>query len=165
MTAALLQTAKIIGAALSFGFLLFLFKGSESSYEFYAAFFIEQSLSVDNLFVFLMLFDYFKVPQKFQTRVLNWGIIGAVVMRAIMILVGVQLFEMFNWIQIVFAGILLWSAYKFWIEDDDEDQDLSTNWVIRMCAMLFRTSKEYDEDRFWTRGQYIIYREKIKLQL
>lgn len=144
------QTLQIVAVAIVFGIILYFIKGSESAYEYYAAFAIEQSLSVDNLFVFLMLFDYFKVPPKFQTRVLNWGIIGAVLMRGIMILLGVTLFDSFAWIQIIFSLILFWSAYKFLYEDED-DEDLEQNWIIKICTYLFPTSKDYDEDRFWTK--------------
>jgi TerC family integral membrane protein len=154
---AIFTTMKIVCAAFAFGVLIWLTGGQELAFEFFAAYLVEQSLSVDNLIVMVMLFEYFRVPQKFQTRVLNWGIIGAVAMRGTMILVGVHLFERFAWIQLVFAAILLWSAYKF-ITEDEEAEDVSENFVVKLCSRLFNTSKEFDEERFWTqtsRGSYV----------
>jgi len=148
---AIATTLKIFASAMAFGMGVWVFKGRESAFEFFAAYLIEQSLSVDNLIVMVMLFEYFKVPAKFQTRVLNWGIIGAIVMRGIMIILGVQLFERFAWIQLVFAAILLWSAYKF-LQEDDEDEDVGENFIVKISSRLLATSKEYDEDRFWTRA-------------
>jgi len=147
---AISTTLKVFLGAMSFGFLVWIFKGQDSAFEFFAAYLVEQSLSVDNLIVMVMLFEYFKVPSKFQTRVLNWGIIGAIVMRGVMIILGVQLFERFAWIQLVFAAVLLWSAVKF-LQEEEEGEDVSENFVVKMSSQLLSTSKEYDEDRFWTR--------------
>jgi TerC family integral membrane protein len=148
---ALVNTAKTVSAALLFGIVLYLWKGQDSALEYYAAYVVEQSLSVDNLFVFVMLFDYFKVPPKYQTRVLTWGIVGAIAMRGLMILIGVRLFESVAWVQLVFAAILLWSAWKF-IEEGSDEEDLSHNFIVKWSSYLLRVSPEYDEDRFWTRS-------------
>lgn len=86
---------------------------------------------VDNLFVFLMTFDYFQVPLEHQGRVLTWGIVGAVLMRGVMIAFGVAVVTRFRWIMIVFAGILLVSSYKLLMEAEDEDHDLSQNTLVR----------------------------------
>lgn len=151
---AVVTTLQIVGAALSFALGVWTFSGQERCFAFLAAYLVEMSLSVDNLIVMVMLFEYFKVPGKFQTRVLNWGIIGAVLMRGVMIILGVQLFERFAWIQLVFAAILLWSAYKFIVEDDEED-DVGDNYIVRMSSKILATSKEYDEDRFWTKSSTV----------
>lgn len=86
---------------------------------------------VDNLFVFLMTFDYFQVPLEHQGRVLTWGIVGAILMRGVMIAFGVAVVTRFRWITIVFAGILLVSSYKLLVEADDDDHDLSQNTLVK----------------------------------
>ena len=88
--AAARKTALSVAAAACFGLALNYTKGSTAALEFASGYLVEQSLSVDNLFVFIMLFDYFRVPREFQGRVLNWGILGAVAMRGIMIIAGVS---------------------------------------------------------------------------
>ncbi|CAM9139158.1 unnamed protein product [Phaeothamnion confervicola] len=132
-----------------FGIFVLLVKGRQSGMEFYAAYIVEQSLSVDNLFVFLMLFEYFSVPLEFQGRVLTWGIIGAIVMRGIMIAAGVVVVKSFRWIIIVFAGILLASAYKLFTEQDGADHDLSGNGVVKLAKRLVGAVDSYDGDRFF----------------
>lgn len=91
----------------------------------------ERKKGVDNLFVFLMTFDYFQVPLEHQGRVLTWGIVGAILMRGVMIAFGVAVVTRFRWITIVFAGILLVSSYKLFVEADDDDHDLSQNTLVK----------------------------------
>ncbi|CAB1118984.1 unnamed protein product [Ectocarpus sp. CCAP 1310/34] len=107
--------------------------------------------SVDNLFVFLMTFDYFQVPLEHQGRVLTWGIVGAILMRGVMIAFGVAAVKRFQWITVVFAAILLVSSYKLLVESEEEDHDLSQNTLVRMSRRLVGAVDEYDGDRFFTR--------------
>jgi hypothetical protein len=90
---------------------------------------LEQSLSVDNLFVFVLVFNYFKTPPEHQPKVLNYGILTAAVLRAVMVLLGYELVERFEPVLLLFAGVLLWSAWGLLTGDDDEDEDLSDNAV------------------------------------
>jgi hypothetical protein len=113
---ALLRTALVVLSAIAFGFGTMAVKGRQSGLEFFAGYVVEQSLSIDNLFVFIMLFEYFKVPPAYQGRVLTWGIIGAISMRAVMILVGVAAIQRFRSVILVFAGILLVSSVKLLTE-------------------------------------------------
>ena len=147
---AVYNTSLTVGAAIIFGLLTGFWKGEVAMLEFFTGYIVEQSLSVDNLFVFLMLFEYFKVPMKFQDRVLSWGIIGAVVLRGGMILLGVAVVHKFRSITLLFAAILLVSAYTLLVSTD-QDEDLSKNTVVRISKFFFRSSAEYDEDRFFTR--------------
>ncbi|CAM9118935.1 unnamed protein product, partial [Ectocarpus fasciculatus] len=147
---ALLNTVISVTAAILFGVGVYFLYDAEHMLAFFTGYIVEQSLSVDNLFVFLMLFEYFKVPMKYQDRVLSWGIIGAVVMRGIMIVVGIAVVHKFRWVTLVFAAILLVSAYGL-IMAKDEDEDLSQNNVVRLSKYFFKCSSEYDEDRFFTR--------------
>lgn len=146
---ALLTTAFTVGSAFLFGIGTYIFRGQEAGLQFFTGYIVEQSLSVDNLFVFLMLFNYFKVPLLHQDRVLTWGIIGAVVMRGIMIVIGIEAVERFQFVTLVFAAILLVSAYKL-LQEDSDDEDLSNNAVLKISNYLIKSSSEYDGDRFFT---------------
>ncbi|KAJ1427999.1 integral membrane protein TerC family-domain-containing protein [Ochromonadaceae sp. CCMP2298] len=134
--------------AFAFGIGTWVWKGKKSATEYFTAFLVEKSLSIDNLFVFLMLFDYFKIPFKSQNRVLTWGLLGAVVMRGIMIFVGVSAIQKFKWITLVFAGILLASAYKLMCEE--EHSEVKENAVMRFSKMIMATTDELDGEKFYT---------------
>ena len=154
---ALVSTLQTVALSLSFGVGVFLWRGSEAGMEYLAGYIVEQSLSVDNLFVFIMLFDYFKVPLPYQHRVLTWGIIGAVVMRGVMIYVGVAAIEQFEWIMLIFAGILLISAFKLLNGGEDDDEDLANNFVMRVTSMILPATTEYDGERFFIRERGQIF--------
>jgi len=138
-----------------FCFGIYFVYGNVPSEEYFAGYLVEQSLSVDNLLVFLLLFDYFKVPTQYQNKILKWGIVGAVVMRAIMISAGAAVISKFHGILLFFAGILVYSSGSVIVgmmsEDDDEDgEDLSKNWIVNFSRSLFPTTDRYDGDRFFT---------------
>jgi len=146
---AVVNTILNVVAAIVFGIGTTFVKGEKCGLEFFTGYLVEQSLSVDNLFVFIMLFNYFKVPLEFQNRVLNWGIFGAILMRGVMITVGVAALKKFQWIILVFAGILIVSAYKLLQEDDDEE-DLHNNMILKYSKWLIKSSDEYDGEKFFT---------------
>jgi len=110
-----------IGLALGFNFLLFHWKGPEIGQQFLAAYLIELCLSVDNVFIFILIFSYFKVDPRYQHRVLFWGIIGAVVMRAAFILVGVGVIQRFHWVLYLFGAFLVYSGVKMALPKKEED--------------------------------------------
>ena len=140
-----------VGAAIVYGFLLIFVAGPEVSGEFYAGYLLEQSLSIDNLLVFLLLFEYFKVPLEYQNRILNWGIIGSIVMRATMIGLGSVALTEFREVLLVFAAILIFSSYKVVVGDDgDEEEDLSNNVIVKFANNLFSSTDKFDGDRFFT---------------
>ncbi|MCA8925175.1 MAG: TerC family protein [Planctomycetes bacterium] len=120
-----------IGLAMGFNLLIWRWFGSAKAEEFLAGYLLEESLSVDNLFVFLLVFAFFKVPPREQRRVLLWGIVGAMILRAIMILVGALLIETFAWVLAVFGVILVVSAWK--VAFHDEDADPSQSRIVRFC--------------------------------
>lgn len=115
---------------------------------FFTGYLIELSLSVDNLFVFLLIFSYFKVPKQFQHRVLFWGIIGALVMRMIMIFAGAELVERFHWIIYLFGAFLLYTGLKMF-KDEDENFDPTESAIVRFTTRYVRIIKEYDGDKFF----------------
>lgn len=147
---ALATTALAVSGAAAFGAGINQFMGAEKAVQFFAGYVVELSLSVDNLFVFLLLFEYFKVPLPFQHRVLSWGILGAVVMRALFIALGEAAMSVFDPVLLAFAGILIFSSYKLWTEDDSGDEDLSDNGIVAFASKFLNASDSYDGDKFFT---------------
>ena len=138
-----------IALGLGFGGIVYYWYGYELSMQYYAAYFVEKSLSMDNLFVFLMIFNYFKVPHKYQHRVLFWGIIGALILRFIFIYLGVALINQFEWILYIFGAILIWSAYKM-LKEQDHEVHPENNSVIKLLKSIMPISHEYDGGHFFT---------------
>ena len=122
---------------------------NEKSLEFLTGYLIEKSLAVDNIFVFLMIFTYFAVPPAFQKRVLMIGIIGAIVLRTIMILVGGWLLSQFHWILYVFGAFLVLTGIKMWWAADKEGT-LDDNPALKLLRRVMPVSKHYDGEKFWT---------------
>ena len=119
------------------------------SLEFLTGYLIEKSLAVDNIFVFLMIFTYFAVPTSYQKRVLMIGIIGAIVLRTVMILVGGWLLSEFHWILYVFGAFLILTGVKMWWAAGQEP-DLEDNPALKMLRKFLPVSKNYDGEKFWT---------------
>lgn len=119
------------------------------SLEFLTGYLIEKSLAVDNIFVFLMIFTYFAVPAHFQKRVLMIGIIGAIVLRTVMILVGGWLLQQFHWILYVFGAFLILTGVKMWWAAGQEPS-LDDNPALKLLRKLLPVSKNYDGEKFWT---------------
>lgn len=119
------------------------------SLEFLTGYLIEKSLAVDNIFVFLMIFTYFAVPSHYQKRVLMIGIIGAIVLRTIMILVGGWLLAQFHWILYVFGAFLILTGIKMWWAAGKEPA-LDDNPALKLLRRILPVSKHYDGEKFWT---------------
>ncbi|WP_374256690.1 TerC family protein [Aquabacterium sp.] len=124
--------------------------GQTKALEFLTGYLIEKSLAVDNIFVFLMIFTYFSVPAAYQKRVLMIGIIGAIVLRTAMILVGGWLISQFHWILYVFGAFLALTGIKMWWAADQEP-DLESNPALKLLRKLMPVSRHFDGERFWTR--------------
>lgn len=125
--------------------------GSKYALEFLTGYVVELSLSMDNVFVIALIFSYFKIPQIYQHRVLFWGIMGAIVMRFIMITLGIKLIESFTWIFYAFGLLLIVSGIKIVITKDDHDEDLANNLIITFCRKHFRITKDLHEEKFWVK--------------
>lgn len=136
-----------ISLALLFGGFILWHFGSLKAKEFITGYIIELSLSVDNLFVFLLIFNYFKVPKKFQHRVLFWGIFMALVLRMVMIFAGAQLVESFHWLLYVFGAFLIYTGLKMFGEDEAFEPEDSA--LIRFTTRFVRISRHYDGDKFF----------------
>lgn len=119
------------------------------SLEFLTGYLIEKSLAVDNIFVFLLIFTYFAVPSQFQKRVLMIGIIGAIVLRTVMILIGGWLLAEFHWILYVFGAFLILTGIKMWWAAGKEP-NLDDNPALKLLRKLIPVSKNYDGEKFWT---------------
>ncbi|KDO47466.1 hypothetical protein CISIN_1g016749mg [Citrus sinensis] len=117
--------------------------------EEYWRYILEQSLSVDNLFVFVLIFKYFKVPVMYQNRVLSYGIAGAIVFRLSLILLGTATLQRFEAVNLVLAGILLFSSFKLFASEED-DTDLSDNFIVKTCQRFIPVTTYYDGNRFFT---------------
>lgn len=141
-----------IGLALVFNAGIYYTSGSELALEFLAGYLIEKSLSVDNIFVFLLIFSYFSVPLAYQRRVLLWGILGALVMRGIFIAVGATLLHYFHWIIYVFGGFLIFTGVQM-LRAGDEQTDPENNPVIRLVRRILPVTDDYEEQRFFVRRQ------------
>jgi tellurite resistance protein TerC len=136
-----------ISLALLFNIFVWYQFGSFKAREFFTGYLIELSLSVDNLFVFLLIFSYFKVPATYQHRVLFWGIFTALVLRMIMIFIGAELVERFHWIIYVFGAFLLYTGIKMLGEDEEFHPEKSL--LVSFVTRFIRISKHYEGDKFF----------------
>lgn len=137
---------------------------SELTLEFLTGYVLEESLSVDNLFVFLVIFRYFAVPRRYQHEVLLWGVLGALVLRGVFILVGIQLLNAFSWIIYVFGAILIYSGIKLFRQDEAEINP-EANVILRWFRKLFRVTSEYEGEKFFVMRQGVRYATPLAIVL
>jgi len=142
-----LWSAGLIVLAHLFGGFLWWKEGFQPALEYYTGYLIELSLSVDNLFVFILIFQYFAVPAIAQPKVLKWGIFGAIVMRAIMIALGALLLQQFHWVIYVFGGILIVTGFRMLRQHSGEINPDHVP-VVRLARRLLPITPAYDGDRF-----------------
>lgn len=147
----LMWTGIWISLALLFNVGIFFYFGKEKALEFLTGYVIEESLSVDNLFVILLIFSYFKVQAEFQHKVLFWGILGALAMRMVLILVGIELLEHFHWLMYVFGGFLLFTGVRMLFGEEKEFHP-EENPVVKLFKRFFTVSNEYHGDKFFVRN-------------
>ena len=149
---ALQMTAVWIGVSLVFCVAIYLWyphDSHEKAMEFLAGYLIEKSLSMDNLFVFLMLFSFFGIERKYQHEVLFWGIFGALVLRSIFIFAGAAMVERFEWVLGLFGLFLLYTGAKMFKHDDNEQADPSQNVIVRWFKKFFPATDQLHGDRFF----------------
>jgi tellurite resistance protein TerC len=140
----------LIAFAHLFGLFILWREGTGPALEYYTGYLIELSLSVDNLFVFILIFSYFGVPAEAQPKILKWGILGAIIMRLIMIALGALLLDRFEWIIYVFGAILIVTGFRMMREKEDV-VELERNPVVRLARRLLPFSNYYDGTKFFTR--------------
>ncbi|CAN5607700.1 MAG: TerC family protein [Chloroflexi bacterium] len=139
-----------VALGLAFGGWIFLTRGVTSGGEYLAGYLIEYSLSMDNVFVFAVLFAYFGVPAAYQHRLLFWGVLGAIVFRAIFILAGTALLESFSFVIYIFGALLLFTAWRM-VAAGTEHVDPSSNPVLRLLRRVIPVTDEYEGQKFFTR--------------
>lgn len=147
---ALLWSAMWIALAAMFAVIVYFWHGRGPALEFVTGYVIELSLSVDNLFVFLLIFRYFQVPTVHQHKVLFWGILGALIMRAVFILAGVGLIRQFHWIIYIFGALLVYSGIKLFRQENAEIHP-EKNPLLRLFRRWIPVTKDYEEAKFFVR--------------
>src|SRR5450432_2457675 len=157
MRAAAQRSAIWIILSLAFNALVWKLRGPDKGLEFLTGYLIEYSLSVDNIFVFVLIFSYFQVPPRAQHRVLVWGILGALVMRGVMIFLGVALVDRFDWILYIFGAFLLASAWRMFFGKQDT-KEFGNTFVMRLCRKSVRVTNDFHGEDFTARvdGRWLL---------
>jgi tellurite resistance protein TerC len=150
---ALLWSAFWIGLAMLFDMGVYYFLGHQKALDFFTGYLIEESLSVDNLFVFIMIFAAFGIEPKYQHRILFWGIIGAIVMRAMFIFAGIALIRKFVWVMYIFGIFLIYTGIKMLFEKDSQDEvmDLENNKMLKFIKRFLPITTNHEETHFFKR--------------
>jgi tellurite resistance protein TerC len=154
---ALLWSLFWITLAALFNVGVFFMLGKVKALEFLTGYLIEESLSVDNLFVFILIFGFFKIEPKYQHRVLFWGIIGAIVMRGVFIFAGVALIQKFNWIMYIFGAFLVYTGIKMLFEKEDKEYNPNKNILIKLFKKVFPVTQDMSRPHFFVRTNKILY--------
>ena len=149
---ALLMSGIWIGLAFAFAILVHQWMGPAKTIEFLSGYLLEEALSVDNLFVFILLFAYFKVPPEEEKTVLFWGIIGALIMRGVFIWAGVALVARFHWVLYLFGVFLIWTGFTL-MRKGEVQRDPSRNIVLRFCRRFLPLTDTYEQKRFFVRRE------------
>jgi len=161
---ALIESAGWISIALIFNLWFSFEYGNELGLQFLTGYLVELSLSVDNLFVILLIFSAFKIPGKYQHRVLFYGVLGAILMRAFFIIIGAQLLNHFHWIFYIFGAILIITAIKFLRESDDK-VEVTENWSLRLMKKFIPTTNVMNGNHFFVRENHILKATPLFLAL
>lgn len=146
-----------IALALGFNALIYYYMGEQPALEFLTAYLIEKSLSVDNLFVFIVLFNYFKIPPAFQHKVLFWGIIGALVFRAFFIVVGVALLAKFHFLLYIMGAFLIFTGIKMAMASNEPDINPKANPVVKFISRFMPVTNELVGGKFFVKREKMIF--------
>jgi tellurite resistance protein TerC len=157
-------SAMYVGLAFLFAGALYLWQGSQAGLEFLTGYVLELSLSIDNLFVFLVIFKYFSVPEDQQHRVLFWGIIGALVMRGVFILAGVGLIHRFHWVLYGFGALLIYSGIQLALSGG-HSVNPAKNPVVRVVRRIIPVTQNYRDGKFFVRENSVLYATPLLIVL
>ncbi len=138
-----------VSLALLFGGAIWLFEGPHHALAFYTGYVLEYSLSIDNMFVFILIFSYFAIPHDLQPKALLWGILGAVILRFIFIFVGVQLISLFSWTIYVFGALLIFTATKMLLQKEDDEFDPSQSLPLKIMRKFIPLKTDYHGENFF----------------
>ncbi len=140
-----------ISLALLFNLFVLYEDGSKNAVDYLTAYLLEKSLSIDNIFVFILIFGYFKIFPSHQHRVLFWGIIGALALRALFLFLGVEILTKFSWVMYIFGGFLVYSGINMIFKKSDEEFDPNKNIMVRIARKMFKVSDQQDVPHFFVR--------------
>lgn len=147
---ALIWTGVWITLAMAFNIFLYYYFDKETAIEFFTGYLIEKSLSIDNIFVMIMIFSYFQVPSHYQHKVLFWGILGALVMRVIFILTGIELIHRFHWLIYIFGGFLVITGIRM-LTSGDTKLEPERNPLVKLARRIFPFTNSYEGDQFFVK--------------
>jgi len=151
MQKAINESIFYIFISILFGCLIYAICGVSSGNEWFTAYIVEKSLSVDNLFVMYLIFSYFKTPENLQHKCLFWGIIGVILLRGICIIGGVTLINAFHWLIYPLGALLVYSGIKIYFTGDDDQEEIHENRVVKFFRSHFRVTDTYSDDKFFVR--------------
>ncbi len=154
-----------IALSLSFNLLLYFWMGSEIALQFLTGYLIEKSLSVDNIFVFVLIFSFFAVPAQYQHRVLFWGVLGALVMRGILIFAGAALINQFHWIIYLFGAFLIFTGVRMAMQRENEAMHPDRNPLVRLFRKIMPVTETYEGQRFFVRRNGVLMATPLFLVL
>jgi len=153
---ALTWTAVWITLSMLFNLFVYHYFGTEKALEFFTAYLVEKSLSVDNIFVMIMIFSYFSVPDSYQHKVLFWGIFGALVMRIIFIFAGIELIHKFHWLIYIFGGFLIITGVRMVISDDKPITP-EKNPLVKLVRRIFPVTDTFEGDNFFVKRDHKLW--------
>jgi len=150
---ALYQTIFWVVISVIFGFVIYIYDGgTEPMLEYFSAYVTEKALSVDNIFVIILILKYFRINELYFHKILFWGIIGAVIFRGIFIFAGVFLVSKLHWILYIFGAFLIYSGIKLFFEDDEEDFNPEDSWVVKFMRKRFKMTRTVQNGRFFIKS-------------
>lgn len=153
---ALIWTTVWVVLAMTFNLFIYFYFGKTEAIEFFTGYVIEKSLSVDNIFVIIMIFSYFQVPPAYQHKVLFWGILGALVMRVLFIFAGIELIHQFHWLIYLFGGFLVFTGARMILASESKIEP-ERNPVVKLVRRLFRVTPGFEGNRFFIRKEGLLW--------
>lgn len=153
---ALIWTCVWVMLAFIFNVFVYYQFGEDKAFEFFTGYLLEKSLSVDNIFVIIMIFSYFNVPSSYQHKVLFWGILGALIMRVCFIFAGIELIHKFHWLIYIFGAFLIFTGIRI-ITQEDVKMDPDQNPIVKLVRKIFRVTPDFVGDRFFVRKEKLLW--------
>jgi tellurite resistance protein TerC len=153
---ALAWTGVWVVMAFLFNIFVYYYFGEVKAFEFFTGYLIEKSLSVDNIFVIILIFSYFNVPAEYQHKVLFWGILGALIMRVCFILAGVELIHKFHWLIYIFGSFLIFTGIRFLVQNETKF-DPEKNPVVKLVRKVFRVTPAFEKDKFFIKRDNVLW--------
>jgi tellurite resistance protein TerC len=153
---ALTWTAVWITLSMLFNLFVYYYFDKEKALEFFTAYLVEKSLSIDNIFVIIMIFSYFSVPASYQHKVLFWGILGALVMRVIFIFAGIELIHKFHWLIYLFGGFLVVTGIRM-VYGEEKPMDPEKNPLVKLVRKIFPVTQSFEDDKFFIKRDQKIW--------